>query len=789
MPAFPGFRRFTHPFPVLLALLILAGCSTLVAVQNADALFGPAQPKELVTTTAPVAVDYERQVRPIIERRCLTCHGCYDSPCQVKLESYPGLLRGASRTPVYDATRLSPAPLTRLYEDAQSTADWRALGFHPVLNERGNTPQANLQAGLVARLLDLKQQHPLPPGKLLGPEFNLSLDKVDQCPRIEEFDQYAATTPQWGMPYGLPGLSSAEHHTLKSWLADGAPIAPEKTLSPLLTQETALWESLLNQDSLKHQLAARYIYEHLYLAHLHFEEAGQQTVYFKLVRSRTPPGQPIDVIATRRPYDDPGVARVYYRLWLDPSSIVVKTHMPYRLTPERRAHWRQWFIEPNYAVTQLPGYEPETASNPFLTFQAIPYTSRQRFMLDEAQFTVMNFIKGPVCRGSVALNVIQDRFWVFFTRSDEGMAEKFSGFLAKQRQHLRLPAEAESGLWSIAHWRSYSQAQTAYLQAKGQFIRQNMGLLQTQGLNLVWDGDGRNANAALTVFRHRDSATVVQGLVGEPPPTAWLVDYPILERIHYLLVAGFDVYGTPSHQAMTRMYMDFLRMEAEMNFLAFLPEAARRKEVAQAYRGAHDSVQAYLNAYFEQGPVPTPLTYQTDQPKLEFYGALRSRLAKVLDVRHELSRSGLPAASIAELQKLNRVQGMAAAILPETVVILVKGHGLLSLVSNSAYTNISSMFGEDNRRLKDEDTLTIANGVLGAYPNAFWQVTPAEIPELVRRIQRLQTEADYAQLVDRFGIRRTDKRFWAVSDQVLDSYRQVEPIEGGVLDYGRYENR
>ena len=32
------------------------------------------------------------------------------------------------------------------------------------------------------------------------------------------------------------------------------------------------------------------------------------------------------------------------------------------------------------------------------------------------------------------------------------------------------------------------------------------GLLQTQGLNLVWDGDGRNATAALTVFRHRDSA-------------------------------------------------------------------------------------------------------------------------------------------------------------------------------------------------------------------------------------------------------------------------------------------
>ncbi len=785
MRAFPGWRRIIP----LLILMILTGCSTLVAVQNYETLFGSAQPKEMVATTAPAAIDYERQVRPIIERRCLTCHGCYDSPCQLKLESYQGLLRGASKTPVYDATRLSPAPLTRLYVDAQSTADWRDLGFHPVLNERGNTSQANLQAGLVARLLDLKQQHPLPSSKQLGPEFNLSLDRVDQCPRIEEFDAYANANPQAGMPYGLPGLSATEHRTLKAWLADGAPIAADKPLSASLAREAALWEALFNQDSLKHQLAARYIYEHLYLAHLHFEEAGQQTVYFKLVRSRTPPGQPIDVIATRRPYDDPGVARVYYRLWRDPSSIVAKTHMPYRLTPVRRAHWHQWFIEPDYVVKMLPGYAPETASNPFITFKAIPYTSRQRFMLDEAQFTVMNFIKGPVCRGSVALNVIQDRFWVFFTRSNEAVAEKFSGFLAQQKGHLSLPAGAESSLWSIAHWRSYAQAQSSYLQAKGEFLRQNAGVLQSEGLDLVWDGDGVNPNAALTVLRHHDSATVAQGLVGEPPATAWLVDYPILERIHYLLVAGFDVYGTPSHQAMTRMYMDFLRMEAEMNFLSFLPAAARQQEVAHSYRDAHDSVQAYLDAYFDQGGVSTPLTYKTDVPKLELYGALRTHLAKVLNSKHELSSSGLPAAALAELRKLDQVQGVAAAILPETVLIQVKGRGLLSLVSNSAYTNISSMFNEESRRLKDEDTLTIGNGVLGAYPNIFWQVTVAEIPELVRRIEELRTEEDYARLVDRFGVRRTDPRFWAVSDQVLERYRQAEPISAGVLDYGRYDNR
>lgn len=786
MRAFPSLRRFTF----MLAMVVLTGCSSLVAMRNYDALFGPAKPKEMVATTTPAAIDYERQVRPIIERRCLACHGCYDAPCQVKLEAYQGLLRGGSQTPIYDAARLVPGQLTRLFEDAQSTADWRALGFHPVVNERGNSSEANLQASLVARLLDLKQQHPLPSGKLLPPSFDLSLDRKDRCPRIEEFDQYAAAAPLSGMPYALPGLSADEHRTLKTWLADGAPIAPEKPLSPSLTWETSQWEALFNQSSLKHQLAARYIYEHLYLAHLYFEDAGQGTVYFKLVRSRTPPGQPIDLIATRRPYDDPGVERVYYRLWRDPSSTVAKTHMPYRLTPQRRDHWREWFMAPAYTVDKLPGYDADTASNPFLTFKAIPYTSRQRFMLDEAQFTVMNFIKGPVCRGNVALNVIQDRFWVFFTQADPQVAEKVSQFLAEQGPNLRLPAEAESRLWSITHWLGYANAQTAYLKAKGELIRQNQDFLKAKGLNAFWDGDGVNPNAALTVLRHFDSATVVQGLVGEPPPTAWLVDYPILERIHYLLVAGFDVYGSVSHQAMTRMYMDFLRMEGEMNFFIFLPEAERKKEVARAYRGAHDSVQAYLDAYFENGsPLPTPYPYKTEQPKLELYEALRVRLAKALNHHHDLDQSGLSASNIAQLDRINHVQGLAATILPETTLINVKGHGLLTLVSDSAYTNISSMFGEADRRLKSEDRLTIANGVLGAYPNVFWQVAPGEIPEMVKRIENLRTEEDYSRLVDRFGVRRTDPRFWAVSDRVLDNYRHDEPISAGVLDYGRYGNR
>ncbi len=52
------------------------------------------------------------------------------------------------------------------------------------------------------------------------------------------------------------------------------------------------------------------------------------------------------------------------------------------------------------------------ASNPFLTFKDIPVKARYQFLLDDAQYHVMTFIKGPVCKGQTALNSIDEQFYV-----------------------------------------------------------------------------------------------------------------------------------------------------------------------------------------------------------------------------------------------------------------------------------------------------------------------------------------------------------------------------------------
>jgi hypothetical protein len=40
-----------------------------------------------------------------------------------------------------------------------------------------------------------------------------------------------------------------------------------------------------------------------------------------------------------------------------------------------------------------------------------------------------------------------------------------------------------------------------------------------------------------------------------------------------------------------------------------------------------------------------------------------------------------------------------------------------------------------------------------------------------------------------FGVRRTDKRFWAHSDQVHALYQKASPLTYGLLDFSRLENR
>ncbi len=774
----------------VVAILIIGGCATYGGAKLEQLYGTPAPHDRVVETVKQGDVDYWTDVKPMIEQRCVVCHACYDAACQLKMSSIEGIERGASPVIVYNQSRLKMAQPMRLFEDAQSVSEWRTMGFHPVLNEYGDSIEANREAGVMHQILKLKEQNPLPEDKLLPDSFDLSLSRKQFCAKPATFDEYARKNPLWGMPYGLPAIDTEQQATLLRWLEQGATYTARPPLATEFVDVVSAWETFLNDDSLKMRLAARYIYEHLFLAHLYFPDLDPRK-FFRLVRSATPPGEPVNLIATRRPFNDPGVDRVYYRIIEEFGAIVAKTHMPYELTAARMNSWQEWFVAADYTVTTLPSYAEENASNPFRTFDEMPVESRYRFMLDEAQTTIMSFIKGPVCRGQVALSVINDHFWVFFTDPDMAKLNHVEDFLASQVDNLELPASTENIYRPITHWRRYSKKQTALLTAIDAHLSEIFVGQLSLSLDVVWDGDGVNDNAALTVFRHFDSATVEKGLIGKPPKTAWLIGYELLERIHYLLSAGYDVYGNVGHQLVTRVYMDFLRMEGETGFLLLLPPAAREREREFWYREAHDDVVKYMVLPRFESEMHLAINYQTNDEKSELFAMLREHLRPVLPTQHDLEASAIPIVR-ETLGPLEDLQGDAIALMPQTVFVEISGDSgkqYVTLVRNNAHLNIASLFGENKRRVPEEDTLSVVPGFICAYPNAFLVVNEADLESFANMISSMRTESDYAALLDDFGVRRTSPAFWQQSDAFHAAFEQDAPVAYGLFDFGRLENR
>ena len=91
--------------------------------------------------------------------------------------------------------------------------------------------------------------------------------------------------------------------------------------------------------------------------------------------------------------------------------------------------------------------------------------------------------------------------------------------------------------------------------------------------------------------------------------------------------------------------------------------------------------------------------------------------------------------------------------------------------------------------MKDGPAAKGMQGLIPAYPNAFFMVGMEKLPGFVDAVSRLGSEADYAALASEHGIRRTDLRFWAHSDGLHAAWRRSAPREAGLLDYNRFDNR
>jgi hypothetical protein len=729
-----------------------------------------------------------------------------------------GIERGSSEMPVYNGARFLLQEPTRLGIDARTTAGWREKGFYPVLNERDQSPMANLDNSLLYQMLLLKRSDDFPGAGRLPQDYDVFggdpwSDKdprlhSQQCTTIERFESYARKHPKWGMPFAFPALNESEFNTLENWLRQGAHTEPRPEYPSQLTAAVKKWEAFLNGSSNKEKLMSRYLYEHLFLGHLFFRDVDRDD-FFMLVRSRTPPGHPIDVIATVRPYDDPGESVFYYRLQHFDQVRVDKTHMPYALDDARMTRYKELFLDAHYAVDSLPIYDTEMSANPFKTFDAIPPKSRYQFMLDEAHFIISGFIKGPVCRGAVALSVIDDHFWVVFADPETNLISRDADYLRAVSDFLRIPSEQESDISLLAAWRAYHDVALDYFLAKVAYYDAHYPDVKGWGLEQIWSGGQQNDNAALTVYRHHDSATVVKGFVGEVPKTAWVLDYPILERIHYLLVAGFNVYGTAGHQLASRTFMDFLRMESELNFLTLLPRSKRLEVYRHWYRNSKEpeKLERFLEERGGQQREPQ-ITYESDDVKKELFMKIARRIGTgktyldTINLCREfpaecaaLELDPVSARIEEQMRRLSDIGGEITNLFPETVLVRVlidgslEGDRVYTFLHNKSYLNTTSLVPSEESRVMKEDTIDVIKGFVGAYPNFFLQVPLDRLKDFVDAYLAVDSMESYDALMATYGVRRSRADFWQVSDWFYQKHMHADPLYAGVFDLNRYQNR
>ncbi len=781
-----------YVYLIAAAMLLLGACIHTLS---------PVQVEMLATP-----VSYVDDVRPILDRRCVVCHSCYNSSCQLKLSSFEGLDRGGSKASVYSSSRLRAQDPTRLFIDAHSTEEWRTKGFHSVT---ASSSGGVYNDSIMLHLLEAKRMQPRPSG-----EYHAEATDVTCAANTRELGSFLGRHPNRGMPFGFPALSQQQYEVLATWLQRGAqgPNAEQQAALTTPTLSTAAkiakWEAFLNRDDAKHAMTARYLYEHYFLAHLSFRDADPHDFY-QLVRSTTPPGEPISVIATVRPYDDPGVDRFYYRFRKIHATIVYKTHMVVEFSDETLARFQELFIDTPWLETpHRLAFDDSTGANPFLIYAQIPPRVRYQFLLDNAEYTLRTFIRGPVCKGQIALNVIHDHFWVMFLDPDADQTVLNPEFLVEQAENLSLPTEEGSGAKLT---RTFSDR---YRDRYARFYRAKSDLYRTKipdgiGIEAVWKGRVANDAPVLTIYRHFDSATVHKGVLGALPRTLWVIDYSQFERIYYALVAGFDVFGNLSHQVNVRRYMDYLRIEGELNFLHFLPSEVRLPTLRSWYIGD----RAIENVKHEEvlTGLATKVRFASSDPKREF-------IERVVD-DHILQSTGIGFDSINYRRDGREVpmpiafkthedilNGFRALTAPGTgfieynngfavnlLYVRVRDYEgqdrFFSIVINRWHDNVNALFGEKKRLDPSKDTIDFLPGSIGAYPNYFLDVNAEDVPDLFDMLENFDGTDEYVAKIEKYGINRADDGFWDAYDWFQQRLNEADPVRAGLYDLNRYYAR
>ncbi|RYZ68268.1 MAG: hypothetical protein EOP05_16615 [Proteobacteria bacterium] len=341
---------------------------------------------------------------------------------------------------------------------------------------------------------------------------------------------------------------------------------------------------------------------------------------------------------------------------------------------------------------------------------------------------------------------------------------------------------------------------------------------------MIWDGDQKNPNAILTVYRHFDSAEVLLGAHGPVPDTVWVMDYQVFEDVYYNLVAGYDLFSPTIHQLNTRLYMEISRIASEDMFLNFLPSDDRAnlrafwnrdtpnkkkplgQKIIELFGKDVEEKMAFEYPYLgtalkssevkAENPVAAKAAFLSKLFNEHFTKEVRGPLSDVQGLKVErnpgFSLFAKDDKDFLELEKLAVKPAEFAAPFGDVAFVRVREGSnagrAYTIVHNKAHSSVSMLLFEDERREPWRDTLNIVSGFASSYPNMYFDVDHKDLSKFVERVKSVRTEAEYKKLVAEYGVERTSAKFWSLHDWFNEETKRVNPLSAGAFDLNRYAN-
>jgi hypothetical protein len=600
------------------------------------------------------------------------------------------------------------------------------------------------------------------------------------------------------MPFGAPALSAAEIQTIEDWIAIGS---PGPTAAQQLSLKTATnrksidqWEKFLNGADNQSAWTAKYLYEHLFLAHFHFDDNPGEFFELQRVDPNAPQGS-IDEIVTKFPFNDPKQKFVYLFTKVY-STIAHKVHIVYKVKSATLARLKDLLLGTSWGKKEITPVS-YTEINPFYNFAQIPAKIRYLFMIENSRLIMDFFTRGPVCSGgSKATWVVQDHSWAFFEHPDYDVSVNVPNYFDLVKDKLVIPTmDYKDHLWGH------------YMGRTEKFEKNHADLVAKQfpegrSLKHIWDGEGSNPNAMLTIYRHAGySVSVHHGQVGEIPKTFGLINYATFERIYYDLVAGFNIYGSLKHKINSRLMITQLRRELEDNYLSLLPEKLRRTERKKWYTDKKEERKTY---HFVNSKTDVQIQ-DTDNAASELAtqiinDRLNEKTAGPIDPINGHARLGTSTTTTsaitdakslsANLRFISGVRGGFSQYFPEISYFgFNQTDGAIhyyTVIRNRAHHSVHYLFGEEKLIDEEGTTLNILKDFPLSFPVQFYTIEMADAQAFIEQIHNISSQEDYQQFEKKYGIPKGDIRFWPYYDHLNAHIMKLDPVNGGVLDINRY---